>query len=64
MTRIHRLQHVQALFATHLAKHNPVGPHTQGVDHQLALADRSATLKIGRPCFQPDHVLLLELEFR
>src|SRR5207245_11002272 len=37
MARVHGLQHVEGLFATHLAHHDSIRTHTQTVDHQLTL---------------------------
>ena len=33
---VHGLEHVQRLAAAHLADDDAVGPHAQGVDHELA----------------------------
>jgi hypothetical protein len=63
VTRVHGLQHVEGLFAAHLADHDAVGPHTQAVDDQLPLADRAFSFDVGRPRLQTNHVLLFELEF-
>ena len=59
---VHGLQHVQRLFAAHLAQDDAVGTHAQRVDHQLALADRALAFQVGRTAFQPDDVLLLDLQ--
>ena len=60
---IHGLQHVEGLFAAHLADDDAVGTHTQTVDHQLALADRAFAFDVGGAGFQAHHVLLLQLQF-
>jgi hypothetical protein len=59
---VHGLQHVQRLFAAHLAQDDAVGPHAQRVDHQLALADGALAFEVGRPALQAGHVLLLDLQ--
>src|SRR2546425_1918095 len=56
---VHGLQHVERLFATHLAYHNAVGPHPQAVDDQLPLPHCTFAFNVGRPGFQPYHVFLL-----
>ena len=45
VARVHRLQHVERFLAADLADDDAVGAHTQGVDHELPLADR-------RPCLR------------
>src|SRR5262249_52081276 len=47
MPGIHRLQHVQSLFATDLADDDAVGTHTKGVDHKLTLTDVPLSLDVG-----------------
>ena len=58
MAGVHRLQHVERLFAADLADDDAIGPHTQGVDDQLALAHRALPFDVRRPRFQPDDVAL------
>ena len=48
--------------AADLAHHNPVRPHAQRVPDQVADGDLALALDVRRAAFQPDHVLLLELE--
>ena len=48
---------------TALADDDPVGPHTQGVSHQVGRVDPSLAFDVGRPRFEPQHVFLLELQF-
>ena len=62
MAGVHRLEHVQRFAAADFADHDPVRPHTQGVADQVADGNRTAALDIRRPAFQPDHVLLLQLQ--
>ena len=64
MTGVHRLQHVQRLFAAHLTDDDAVGTHTQGVDHELALLDGALAFHVGRTRFQARHVFLPQLQFR
>src|SRR5205814_2887596 len=52
------------LAATALADDDPVGAHTQAVDHQLLDGDFAAALDVGRLHFQGDHVLLAQLQLR
>ncbi len=61
--RVHGLQHVQGLAAADLAHDDPVGPHAQGVDHQVAGGDQAAALDVRRPGFHPHDVLLVEDQF-
>ena len=46
---VHRLEHVQALLATALTDDDAVGSHAQRVAHQVADADRTLALDVGRP---------------
>jgi len=59
VSRVHRLQHIERLGATHLADDNPVGTHTQRVYDQLALVDRPFALEVWRPALESDDMLLL-----
>ena len=59
---VHRLQHVERLAGANLADDDPVGPHAQRVLDQVALGDLALALDVRRAGFQPDDVLLLELE--
>ena len=60
---VHRLQHVERFLAADLADDDAVGAHAEGVDHELALLDRAFAFDVRRPRFEPDDVLLLELQF-
>ena len=62
MAGVHRLQHVERFFAAHLADDDAVGAHTEGVDDELPLADRALAFDVGRPGFEPRHVLLVQLQ--
>ena len=55
---VHGLQHVERLFAADLADDDAVGPHTQGVDHEIALADRALAFDVRRPRLEAHHVAL------
>src|SRR4051794_12311411 len=64
MPGVHRLKHVQRLGTADLANNDAVGAHSQrvaneGADRYLALA-----LDVLRTSLQPQHVTLVELEFR
>src|SRR5438552_3730687 len=58
VTGIHRLEHVERFFPSHLADDDAIGPHTQRVDHELTLADCAFVLDIWGPCFEANHVPL------
>ena len=45
MTRVHCLEHVQRLGTTAFADDDPLGPHTQGVSHQVGGGNFGATLR-------------------
>src|SRR5262249_28820916 len=62
MAGVHGLQHVKGFFATHLAHDDAVRAHTQTVDYQLALHDRTLTFYVGRTALQADYVTLLHLQ--
>jgi len=49
MTGIHSLQHVQRGFIADLADDNPVGAHTQCIDHQGGML-LAAAFDVGRAC--------------
>ena len=62
MPGVHRLQHVQHLVRAHLAQHDAVGAHTQGVAHQVAGADFAGALQVGRARFQAHHMPVLQAQ--
>ena len=57
---VHGLEHVERFLAADLADDDAVGPHTEGVDDELALTDGALPLDVGRPGFQADDVALPE----
>ena len=63
MARVHGLQHVEGLFATHLAHHDSIRTHTQTVDHQLPLPHGTLSFDVRRPSLKPHYVFLLKLQF-
>ena len=63
MTRVHGLQHIQGFFRTDLADDDPVRPHTEGIDDQLADVDGAGALHVGGTGFHARHVGLLEAKF-
>ena len=63
VTGIHRLQHVEGLFAAALADNDAVGPHAQCILYEVALAYFSFSLDVGRSGFEPSDVQLLQLQF-
>ena len=62
MTGVHGLEHVQGLAAADFSYDDPVGPHSEGVDDQLANADPTLAFYVVRARFQVDHVDLTQLE--
>ncbi len=60
---VHGLKHVQRGLIANLADDDPVGPHTQGVDHQVLNGDFALAFDVCRPGLQGDDVLLPELQF-
>ena len=63
VTRVHRLQHIQGLFATDFADDNSIGTHTKTIHEQFALANRTVAFEIRRSCFESRHVGLFQLQF-
>ncbi|GGG92208.1 hypothetical protein GCM10011577_13590 [Pseudarthrobacter polychromogenes] len=63
MAGVHGLEHVQRFPATDLAHHDPVRAHAQRVPQQFADGDLALALGVRRAAFEPDHVLLLDLQF-
>ena len=59
---VHGLEHVERLGAPDLAHDDAVGPHAQGVAHQVADAHLARALGVGRPGLQPHHVLAREAQ--
>ncbi len=62
MARIHGLEHLQGLAATTLTHHNPLGAHTQTVNHQIADGDLALTLNVRRARLERDLMLLAQLK--
>ncbi len=60
---VHGLDHVERFRAATLADDDPVGPHTKGVFDEVGRGDRASAFDVRRAGFQPDDVILLELEF-
>ena len=61
---VHRLEHVHRLGAAHLAHDDPVGAHAERVYEKQALRHFAAALDVGRASLEPDHVRLVQLQFR
>ena len=59
---VHGLQHVEGFLAAALAEDDALGPHTQRVLDQLALADFALAFEIGRPRLHARDVRLLQLQ--
>ena len=64
MAGVHRLQHVERLFAAHLTDDDAIGAHAQGVDDELPLLHRALAFHVGRTRLEARHVLLPQLQFR
>jgi hypothetical protein len=64
VARVHRLQHVQRLFAADLADDDAVGTHTEGVHDELPLADRALPFYVGGARLEPRDMLLGKLQLR
>ncbi len=62
VTGVHGLHHVQRFRSAALADDNAVRPHTQRINHQVALVDGAGALDVHRPCFKPHHMPLLKLQ--
>ena len=62
MAGVHGLEHVERLSTSHLADHDAIGSHAQGVAYQVADLDLTPTLHIGGPALEADHVPLVELQ--
>ena len=60
MPRVHRLEHVERLGASHLADDDPVRAHTQRVAHEVADRDVALALDVRRAGLEPEHVALVE----
>ncbi len=60
---VHGLEHVERFFAADLAEDDAVGTHTQGVDHEIALADVALALDVRRPRLEPHDVPLPQQQF-
>ena len=61
---VHRLQHVERLFAAALADDDAIRPHAQRVAHEIALANLALALDVGRAGLQAADMRLLQLQFR
>jgi hypothetical protein len=59
---IERHQHVERLGATHLADHDPVGTHAQGIPHELPDGHLPPALDVRRPRLEPDDVGLKQAQ--
>ena len=62
MAGIHGLKHVEGFFAAALSDNDPVGPHTQSVFHQFALANFSFAFGTRWACFHSANVRELQLQ--
>ena len=58
----HRLDQIQRLAATDFADHDPVGPHAERIDEQIANRHLAAAVGPRRLGFEIDRVRLMELQ--
>src|SRR5438045_5752378 len=56
---IHRLQHIERFFDTHLTNDDTIRPHTQTVDEELPLLNGTCSFHVGRATLHAHHVALL-----
>jgi len=56
-----RLEHIKCLLSPDLTYNDTIWTHPQTVSNQISLCNLTFILYIGRSCFQPHHMLLLEL---
>ena len=63
MAGVHRLEHVECFRTSNLTNDDPIGAHSQAVDHQVALGDTARSFNVGWPGFESYDMLLFELEF-
>jgi hypothetical protein len=63
VTGVHGLEHVERFTTTTLTDDDPLRTHTQGVFNEVGGSYRPFPSIFGRACFQPDHVILLQLQF-
>ena len=61
VTCVHRLEHVQGLSAPDFTADDSVGAHAQCILDKVAHGNLASALEIGRACFKPDDMRLLEL---
>ncbi len=59
---VHGLEHVEGLATAHLADDDAIGPHAQGVAHEIADRDLAASFEVLRASLEPDHVAALQAE--
>ena len=59
---VHRLQHIEGLGSATFADNDPIGPHAQAVDEQVANRDPSLPLDVGRPGFETHDMRLAQLK--
>jgi hypothetical protein len=62
MACVHGLEKVHRFFTAHLAQHNSIRAHAQSIYDQLPLQDFASPFDVGRTAFQPDYMLLLQLQ--
>jgi len=62
VARRHGLQHVQRLAAAHLAHDEPIGPHAQGVTHEIADSDLAGALQARAARLEPRHVRAVDAQ--
>ena len=60
VTSVHGLQHIERLLAAHLTDDDSVGPHTEGIDDEVANADSAMAFDVGWASFHARHVCLAQ----
>ena len=63
MAGVHRLEHVQRLTAAALSDDDPLGPHSEGVDDQVADRHLALAFDVRRAGLEPHDVILAQLKF-
>src|SRR5437879_12274328 len=60
VTRIHGLEHIERLLAPYLTDDDSGGPHTEGIDDEVANADGAVTFDVGWAGFHARYMCLAQ----
>ena len=63
MARVHGLQHIQRFGSAAFPHDDPVGTHTQSIDHQIPNGDPPLPFDVRRPGFQGNQILMGKFKF-